>query len=149
MRVGGYGHTDTVASAGARPVTPQTSRATVRGVQGCVGAAAVSPARWRPPIDEGTWQTTVIGIAKLFGWRVVHIRAVQNKRGKWMPPYEGDPGLPDLILAKGGRTVLVELKTDTAAGPTAAQRAWLDAGGGMVWRPRDKDQVERFLRDAG
>lgn len=88
-------------------------------------------------LSESAWQSRVIGLARLYGWLCVHMRPARTAKG-WRTPYEGDLGLPDLILARGGRVLLVELKTDTGR-TTAQQDAWLTALGecGRLWRPRD------------
>jgi hypothetical protein len=77
-------------------------------------------------------------VAKLHNWRVVHIRAARVGT-RHMTPYEGDPGLPDLILAKGGVVRLVELKSERGAF-RPGQREWLDEAGefGHLWRPSDR-----------
>lgn len=100
-------------------------------------------------MSEADVQRTIMETAALFGWHRVHIRAAPQ-RGRWSVPYEGDPGLPDLILAKGGRVLLVELKA--AEGRlTAEQTAWLAAAGpnGRVWRPADLPAAIEELRCGG
>lgn len=88
----------------------------------------------------------MIDAAKRLGWRVVHYRAAQVRDGRWATPLQGHPGAPDLILAKAGRVLLVELKTRTGK-VSAAQTLWLDALGehGAVWRPGDQEQVLAVL----
>jgi hypothetical protein len=83
--------------------------------------------------------------AKLRGWRVVHYRPVRVGN-RWLTALTGDPGAPDLILARAGRVLLVELKTDTGPfGP--GQREWLAALGehGQVWRPADWAHIQKEL----
>lgn len=94
---------------------------------------------------ESDFQRRVMDTARLFGWRRVHIRPARTDRG-WRTPYEGDSGLPDLVLAKCGRVILVELKSD-AGKPSLDQLAWLDAAGpnGYLWAPRDWDRVLAVL----
>ena len=61
---------------------------------------------------------------------------------------QGDRGLPDLVIAKNGRVLLAELKTDTGRlGP--GQQDWLDALGphGRLWRPRDWNDVLADLKE--
>lgn len=98
-------------------------------------------------VSEADLQQTLMDTARLFGWRRVHIRAVPRPDGKWGVPYEGDLGLPDLILARDGRVLLVELKSDTGS-PTAEQAAWLAAAGpcGRLWRPSDLPAAINELR---
>lgn len=92
-------------------------------------------------VSEADWQSWVIDVARLHGWRVAHHRPARTVHG-WRTPIEGDPGVPDLILARAGEVLLAELKTDRGR-PTAEQRAWLGALGdhGALWRPRDRDTV--------
>lgn len=111
-------------------------------------APAVCPPPPRLTISEAEWQTTVIGLARLFGWRLVHIRNVKVG-DRWQVPYEGDPGLPDLILARDGVVHLVELKRHGAK-PTPEQRKWLAAAGsnGRLWSPSQWREVYNTLRGA-
>jgi hypothetical protein len=88
-------------------------------------------------LSEKDWQRRVMDCAKLHGWRCVHIRPARVGT-RWVTPYEGDTGLPDLILARDGVVLLVELKA--AKTPwKPGQREWLAAAGpcGFVWRPAD------------
>lgn len=96
-------------------------------------------------MNESDFQTRVIDAAILYGWRVAHIRPARTAKG-WRTPYIGHIGLPDLIMARGGRVIVAELKSDTGK-PTLDQRAWIDAAGtcGYLWRPRDWEQVLRVL----
>jgi hypothetical protein len=94
-------------------------------------------------LSEDVWQTRVIEAARLHGWRVVHYRRTRNPRGRVMTPVQGHVGGPDLLLAKGGRVLCAELKSDTGSyGP--GQREWAEAIGPenyRLWRPRDFDAV--------
>ena len=98
------------------------------------------------PLSEDAWKARVMDAAKLHGWRRVHIRNVHTGGGRWRVPYEGDGGLPDLVLARGGRVLLVELKTDKG-GFRPGQEEWLAAAGehGHLWRPSDWDRVLEVL----
>jgi hypothetical protein len=90
-------------------------------------------------MSEKDWQRRVMDCAKLHGWRRLHIRAAPQRFGQsWRVPYEGDSGLPDLILARGGVVLLAELKSADGK-PTPEQSAWLAAAGtnGRLWRPAD------------
>lgn len=91
---------------------------------------------------EADFQSRVIDTAKWCGWMVHHSRPVQDSDGTWSTPIQGDPGLPDLVLARGGVVLLVELKSDKGK-PTKDQVKWLDAAGtwGRLWRPADWPQV--------
>lgn len=85
-------------------------------------------------------------LAAIRGWKRVHVRAARTERG-WRTAYEGDSGLPDMILARAGRVLLVELKSTTGR-PTVEQAAWLAAAGsnGYLWRPADWVDVQAVLR---
>lgn len=96
-------------------------------------------------LTEDDLQARVIDLAQLHGWRVAHFRAARTGRG-WRTPVEGDPGFPDLVLARGGRVILAELKSDTGR-VEDTQHAWLFALGkhGRLWRPRDWPAVRDEL----
>ena len=100
-------------------------------------------------MTEANFQTRVIDTAKRHGWRVCHVRPARTDKG-WRTPYEGNPGLPDLILAHPLAGVhLVELKSDDPKSkPTPDQIAWLNAAGdhGHTWRPAFWPDVLEFLR---
>jgi hypothetical protein len=97
-------------------------------------------------ISEADLQRTVMDAAKTFGWKVAHFRAVQQARG-WGVPYEGDVGLPDLVLARNGKILLAELKSDRGVA-TVEQKTWLAAAGGngRLWRPADLPTILDELR---
>ena len=100
------------------------------------------------PISEVAFQRQVMEILKLHRWKVVHIPAVavvRRGRIQHTTTYQGDSGLPDLIIARDQRTWLVELKSDSGR-LSDGQREWLDASGGMLWRPRDWVRILHFAR---
>lgn len=88
-------------------------------------------------MSEADWQRRVMDCAKLHGWRRVHVRPARVGT-RWVTPYEGDTGLPDLILARDGVVLLVELKAEKTSWQPG-QQEWLTAAGehGFVWRPHD------------
>lgn len=100
----------------------------------------------RGTLSEANFQRRVMDFAKLCGWRCVHLRPARTEHG-WRTAYEGDPGLPDLVLARRGRVLLVELKSDSGK-PTLDQTAWLLAAGfnGHLWAPRDWAAVLEALQ---
>lgn len=115
-------------------------------------------ARRRTALEtEAEWQATVIHLAKLRGWLVHHQRPARTADGGWRSAIVGDRGWPDLALARGGRLILAELKSETGA-VTPDQRRWLQelelvdqTTGGYafavyVWRPRDWPEVQAALR---
>jgi len=100
-------------------------------------------------MSEKDFQKRITDYAKLTGWRVVHIRNVEVGKGRWAVPYEGHSGLPDLILARGGKTILAEIKTRHGK-LSLDQLAWLEALGpnGRCWRPEAWDQIVQELAPA-
>lgn len=100
----------------------------------------------RENVSESAFQSAVIDYARLKRWQVCHIRSapVTNRYGivRTSVPYQGDVGLPDLILARAGRVLLVELKSAKGRA-TAEQVGWLSAAGenGRLWRPADWDTI--------
>jgi hypothetical protein len=96
-------------------------------------------------MSEDDLKRRVIDYAVLRGWQVAHIRPARTVHG-WRTPYEGHAGLPDLILARGGRVILAELKSAKGQ-PTPEQIAWLAAAGelGVLWRPQDWETIMQVL----
>lgn len=97
--------------------------------------------RVRGGISEKDSQRQVVELAGLYDWRVCHISDSRRQAGeRWI----GDTlakGWPDLVLARAGRVLFRELKTQKGR-LTQEQRAWLDelAAAGLdaaVWRPSD------------
>lgn len=91
-------------------------------------------------MTEYEFQTEVIRTARQLGWMVYHARPAMTSKG-WRTAGQGDAaGFPDLVLARAGEVLLVELKSETGR-LTGAQRRWLEAAGGEVWRPSDWDRI--------
>ncbi len=82
----------------------------------------------------------VLDLARIAGFRSLHLRPGLNRRGFWTTAIQGDGvGWPDLLLVKPQRIVAAELKGDKGD-VTAAQRSWLidlEAAGveTHIWRP--------------
>lgn len=102
------------------------------------------------PELEKDFQGAVIEMARLTGWRVAHFRPARTKHG-WKTPVSADGvGFPDLILVRGDRLVIAELKSDTGK-VSDEQTVWLDAFSGVanvevfVWRPREWPEVVATL----
>lgn len=93
--------------------------------------------------SEAEFTTQVIQFAQLLGWLVHHSRPAMTGRG-WRTPLQGDAGAPDLLLAKNGRVVLIELKVGKNK-PSELQRRWIEASGAKVFTPNDWDEIERLL----
>ena len=85
---------------------------------------------------EESFQDAVMELAGLYGYLCYHTRDSRRSR----------EGFPDLVLAKGGKVLIAELKTDT--GPVSNdQIAWLLATHGVIWRPKHWDIIEKSIRD--
>jgi hypothetical protein len=99
------------------------------------------------PMSEADFQQRIMDAARVAGWLCCHFRPAKTQRGRWVTPMAGDKGFPDLALAKDGRVLLAELKTDKGK-PTPEQVAWLSAvgGHGRLWRP---ENWEAILLDLG
>lgn len=108
--------------------------------------AMTGRARVEAMLTEDHLQRRVLDLAALRGWRRVHIRPARTERG-WRTPYEGDPGLPDLILARRGVVILAELKGSRTPWQPG-QREWLAAAGqhGRLWRPANWPSIVEELR---
>jgi hypothetical protein len=94
-----------------------------------------------PPEREGHFQTRVVKLARVFGWRVYH---------PWLSIHSGS-GWPDLFLVRKGHAVAAELKT--ARGHVrSSQQDWIDELNAVcgiqayTWRPADWDQIVAVLR---
>lgn len=111
-----------------------------------------------PAVSEAQLQDCVIEMAQRFGWKIHHGRPGMNRRGEWMTPIQGDAGFPDLIMARAGRTLAVELKSEKGR-VADAQYDWLKVldettVSAYLWRPRDwfpqnasaQSLIERVLR---
>lgn len=104
-------------------------------------------------ITEAQLQSAVMDLALVLRWRRAHFRPAQLPSGKWATHMSGEPGWPDLALARHGQLVIAELKRD-GKNPTADQHAWLcllrtvPGVTTVIWRPADwrSGEIERVLR---
>jgi hypothetical protein len=93
-------------------------------------------------VTEAELLEAVVELAHLRGWRVAHFRPARTEKG-WRTAVSADgKGFPDLVLARTGEILFVELKS--AKGRVSReQQEWLvrlDIGRSTfagVWRPVD------------
>ena len=85
-------------------------------------------------MTEKQFQAAVIELATLCGFHCYH--TFNSRRCA--------AGFPDLVLARNGAVLFVELKTERGR-VSKAQREWIEATGGEVWRPTDWPHIERVL----
>jgi hypothetical protein len=76
-----------------------------------------------PQMSEAELQQNVIDMAHVFGWLVHAERPAMRADGTWRTPIQGDKGFPDLVLARGGRLILAELKSQKGK-PSEDQLVW-------------------------
>ena len=107
--------------------------------------ALASPADLRD-VSEHSLSVAVCAYAEQEGWLVHYERQSghMGQDGKWRG--SGPKGRPDLTLAKAGRILLAELKTEKGR-LSPEQEAWLAALGeyGRLWRPRDAKAIMEGL----
>jgi len=70
-------------------------------------------------------QRTIVQAARIHGWLVHAERAAPTRSGGYATPIQGDAGWPDLVLARDGVCLIVELKRKPNKA-TLAQTIWLD-----------------------
>lgn len=101
----------------------------------------------RVAVSEADFQRAVMETARWYGWRATHFRPVQIRPGRWATPLQGDAGFVDLVLARGGVVLHVELKAEGKY-PTSEQRVWGAALGESyrLWRPSMMPQIIEELR---
>jgi hypothetical protein len=97
-------------------------------------------------MSEKDWVTWIIRAAQLNGWNAWHPLPARTKDG-WRTLGQGNPGAPDIWLARNGVVMGSEAKTNTGR-VEPEQRYWLDKLGphGYLWRPRDRDTVLELLQ---
>jgi hypothetical protein len=103
-----------------------------------------------PRITEAGFLAQALSLARLRGYRVAHFRPARTRSG-WRTPCQADAaGFPDLLLLKGGRMLVAELKVGKGK-LTPEQCLWIaafEAAGvpAYVWRPDDWPAIEEVLR---
>lgn len=88
----------------------------------------------------------VIELAQFRGWKVVHFRPARTEHG-YRTAVQGDVGSPDLILARRGVVLLVELKAERGR-LTPQQKEWAKAIGPYIyrlWKPSDLESIKEVL----
>lgn len=95
-------------------------------------------------LSEDDWLSEVMAYARSHGWHTAHFRPALTKDGHWITAMQGDPGVPDLLLARNGVVVLAELKK-WGKQPTTAQRDWLKAAAGYWWTPEHRAEMRKVL----
>lgn len=89
---------------------------------------------------EAHYQGRIVHAAKLLGYRAYHT----------YDSYRSAPGFPDLVLAKPGRLIFVEVKTESGV-VEPDQHWWINVlrSSGQevyVWKPSDWPRVFRVLQ---
>jgi VRR-NUC domain len=102
------------------------------------------------PNDEQSFQSVVVEVARLAGWRVAHFQAARTAQG-WRTPVTADgAGWPDLVLVRPPRLIFAELKSETGQ-VKPLQTEWLDVLRLLpqvevfVWRPSDWGDLVAIL----
>jgi hypothetical protein len=92
-------------------------------------------------MSEDELLEAIIDAARLYGWHVHHDRRSDRAIT------QGHIGFPDLVLARRGKVLFMELKTQTGQ-LSPDQYRWLEALGidAMVVRPALLDQVIHMLK---
>ena len=93
---------------------------------------------------EAEFQNWVLERAGEYGGMRQHTKLARYvPKGRKKQPLI-DRGFPDLVLAKEGKVIFAELKTEKGA-VRKEQKQWLELLGGVLWRPRDMDQIIKVL----
>jgi hypothetical protein len=97
-------------------------------------------------MTEAQFTDTVVKLAQFHGWRAVHFRPARTKEG-WRTAMTGDRGFVDVVLARGGVVLHIELKTEHGA-LRAGQKEWGEEIGDSyrLWKPSDLEQIKMELR---
>jgi len=104
-------------------------------------------------MTEAEIQSNIIQLARALGYLCAHFRSVRVQRQGgttfYQTPVQADgAGFPDLVLAKAGRVIFVECKSERGS-VSPEQAEWLNIlpGEVYVWGPADwvSGNVERTL----
>jgi hypothetical protein len=90
---------------------------------------------------EAQWQAFVVDAARrVYGWHVIHVRNM----------LANDPGIPDLLMFRADRYLLIELKSERGRVSARQERWHEDAGASAVpvhvFRPSQWPELEEMLR---
>ena len=109
--------------------------------RGTAEAAPVAEGHGRPrKVSEKQFQADVVAFAKAHGWRLIY-HTYDSRRS--------EHGFPDLVMIRGERIVVAELKVPPNT-LTPAQALWLDAFRrakvpAYCWTPADWPGIEEVL----
>lgn len=101
-----------------------------------------------PTCTEAEFQAAVIDLARLAGWRVMHVRPSRGRAGAWTTA-TSISGWPDLVILGHGRVLFCELKAQR--GRVTHEQSQLiaelrDCGlDARCWRPSDWPEIEATL----
>ena len=104
--------------------------------------------------SEESWQQTLIALLHAFHFKVAHFRPARvmiKGQETYRTPVSADgKGFPDILAARKGRLVAIEVKGETGS-MTPEQEDWLNvlASAGAetyVARPSDFDYLKEALR---
>jgi hypothetical protein len=97
-------------------------------------------------MTETQFGSAIMDLAKFQGWRVVHFRPALTQKG-WRTAMSGDRGFPDMVLARDGVVLIVELKAQHGR-LGEGQPEWAKELGACyrIWRPGDIEQIKNELR---
>jgi len=97
-------------------------------------------------MSEADFVKRIIDTAHLLHWKCTHFLPAHTGKG-WRTALQGDPGFVDIVLAKGGCVLHVEVKTDTGrVRPDQIEWAKEIGPSYRLWRPRDWDVILEELK---
>lgn len=97
--------------------------------------------------SEAIFQDAVITLARMRGWECFHPKPHQIRANVWR---SDGRGFPDLTMARRGRIIFAELKTEKGK-LSDDQKRWLHHLGlsknaeVYVWRPSDMETIAKVL----
>lgn len=74
-----------------------------------LGVAVPVPESLPAGISEREFTAAVVDLGRSLGWLAHHTRPARTGKG-WRTPVMGDAGFVDVVAAKAGRLLLIELK---------------------------------------